>query len=169
MSALWILVFSFAIIEAQDTGIPDGSLLPRLIISALLLILGLMNLPRVLNSRSTPLTVWYAVKFTALTLLPIAQFTTLFDEQFLLSLALMLAAVICILAGFLTKLKGVRVYGLVLLLSAVLKMVILDVWDRDSLIRVVSLLAGGVICFAVSALYNVAEERQKRSALKRSE
>ena len=61
------------------------------------------------------------------------------------------------------------IYGLVLLLSAVLKMVILDVWDRDSLIRVASLLAGGVICFAVSALYNVAEERQKRNALKQSE
>lgn len=169
LSALWIIVFSVAIIEAGDAQFPDKSLLPCLITSALLLILGLMNLPRVLNSRSTPLTVWYAVKFTALTLLPIAQFTTLFDEQFLLSLALMLAAVICILAGFLAKLKGVRVYGLVLLLSAVLKMVILDVWDRDSLIRVVSLLAGGVICFAVSALYNVAEERQKRNALKRSE
>jgi hypothetical protein len=38
-------------------------------------------------------------------------------------------------------------------------MVVFDVWEQDSIIRVIALIVGGAICFAISAGYSYAEKR----------
>ena len=71
----------------------------------------------------------------------------------------MFIASICILFGFKFKNKSIRIYGLIVILMSVIKIVIIDMWGQDSIIRVVALMLGGIICFAISALYNKFEKR----------
>lgn len=163
--SLWIVILSALLaydqspLTSESFGLSDGF---NLILAALLLILGLLELPQIIQSKNPALCVWYSVKFTFLILFPLGVFTTLLEEAFLLSLFTMVLAALCILFGFAKDLKATRIYGLVLVLASVIKMVTADVWNQTSLIRVVSLIVGGGICFAVSALYSHAEKRQSK-------
>lgn len=166
----WIFAMSLIVIQEQEP-LFAGNETPYtgyfLVLSALILIQGLMKIPSVIARKNSFMTVWYAIKFTYLTLVPIGQFTELFEEQFILSVFFMIIAALCILFGFVKNLKPVRVYGLVLTLTSVLKMVIVDVWNQESLTRVISLIAGGIICFTISAAYSAIEKQQTKKQLEK--
>ena len=119
----------------------------------------MIGVTNVFENEDNAFGVIYAIKFTILTIMPIFQFTSLLDEQFIFSIVLMVLATVCILFGFKFKNKSTRIYGLSVLLMSVIKIVIVDMWGQDSIIRVVALMFGGVICFAISALYNNFEKR----------
>lgn len=163
--AFWILIASILLSERQDLAAATGEQFHTVCLMALwvfLLFLGLLRIPAVVSKKNGGEVVWYAIKFTYLALFPIGQFTNLFDEPFLFSVFLMVAAALCIIFGFIKNLKSARIYGLALTLASVLKMVIVDVWDQNSLTRVASLIAGGMICFAISAGYSAMEKRQTK-------
>lgn len=63
-----------------------------------------------------------------------------------------------IFLGFRWDDKKLREVGLVLSIIAVLKMVIFDVANTDSVIRIVALILGAVLCFLISCVYNKLEE-----------
>lgn len=77
----------------------------------------------------------------------------------LVSVAAMLTALLCTGLGFARSLPSIRLYGLVTALLCVLKIVLVDMGSQNSLGRVVAFIAGGIICFAMSALYTVAVRR----------
>lgn len=116
-----------------------------------------------INESLSPnlLGVWYMLKFTWFVLFSLGQFTEFLNEQFIFSLVCMVVATLCILFGFKINVKSVRVYGLIMILASVLKIVIIDVWGRTSIIRVAALMLGGLICFGISALYNRMENIHK--------
>lgn len=116
-----------------------------------------------INESLSPnlLGVWYVLKFTWFVLFPLGQFTEFLDEQFIFSLTCMVIATLCIMFGFKINVKSVRIYGLIMILASVLKIVIIDVWGRTSIIRVTALMLGGLICFGISALYNRMENIHK--------
>ena len=62
--------------------------------------------------------------------------------------------------GFKKELKPVRIYGLMLIMMSVFKMVVIDVWNQQSIIRVITLIIGGIICFGISAAYTKIEKKQ---------
>ena len=99
------------------------------------------------------------ISFTLVLVAPIAGLTSWFDEPYVLSLVLMLSALVCVVGGFITRLKPLRLYGLVLILCCVLKLVLLDMGDAETVMRVVAFIAGGLICFGISALYSYAVKR----------
>jgi len=132
-----------------------------LILSILLLVYGLCKIKSLLSSENKLLGAWYGIKFTWLTLVPLNTFTSLMEEQFILSVSCMILAFLCILFGFGFNVKSTRIYGLVLIMASVLKIVVIDMWGQDSMIRVVSLIAGGIICFVISAIYNYFEKSRK--------
>jgi uncharacterized membrane protein len=108
------------------------------------------------------MSVFYGIKFTFFTFGTIHLFTDISDQQFIVSVVLMLLASACIVFGFWKELKATRIYGLVLILSGVGKMVTLDVWHQESIIRVLSLVGGALICFGISAAYTKFESRQSK-------
>lgn len=71
----------------------------------------------------------------------------------------MLSALVCIVLGFARRLSALRLYGLVCVLLCVLKIVLVDVHASDSIGRVIAFIVGGVICFAISAIYTYAVRR----------
>ncbi|MCL2487368.1 MAG: DUF2339 domain-containing protein, partial [Oscillospiraceae bacterium] len=99
------------------------------------------------------------IKLTGLTMATVYGHTTWFDNAYIVSLVCMLTALACIITGFIARAKYIRLYGLVLTLMCVIKLVTYDVAELDDALRVVSLIIGGAICFGISAIYSYSVKR----------
>ena len=82
----------------------------------------------------------------------------------LMSVLVLLTGGACIVLGFRTRLTILRHYGLTLVLLSVLKLAVVDVASQNSIIRVISLAAAGVVCFVLSLLYNRFAQEQRRES-----
>ena len=71
----------------------------------------------------------------------------------------MITALICIVVGFAIKSKGLRIYGLIVIMLCVIKLVTFDISGADSISRVVAFIVGGIVCFVISGIYNMFENR----------
>ena len=80
----------------------------------------------------------------------------------LMSVLVLLTGGACIVLGFGARLTILRHYGLTLVLLSVLKLAVMDVASQNSIIRVISLAAAGVVCFVLSLLYNRFAQEQRR-------
>jgi hypothetical protein len=76
------------------------------------------------------------------------------SSEYVFSIIIIVYGLLCVVGGFALTNKTLRTAGLVISLFAVVKMTIADVWEADNIVRVAALITGGVICFAVSAIYN---------------
>lgn len=153
-SILAFILF-WAVLDAK-TVYPVGAF----ILSILLIPFMLTRLKTVIQSKNAFMSVWYGIKFTFYTFGTIEMFTGFTEQQFIVSVVLMILASICIAFGFWKEMKALRIYGLALILSSVAKMVVIDVWNQESMIRVLSLIAGALICFGISAVYTKLEAKQ---------
>ena len=155
MESIFAFILSIAIIFTKD-----ASPISSFILSFLLIPFVLIRIKDVIDSKNGFMSVWYGLKFTFYMFMTSATFLHLLDQQFIFSLFFMFIAAICIVFGFSKELKSLRIYGLALIMASVFKMVVIDVWDQNSLIRVASLIVGGIICFAISAAYSKFEKKQ---------
>jgi len=73
---------------------------------------------------------------------------------FVISVVLILLALGAVIAGFLIKLSSLRVYGLVMAMVAILKLLMLDVSHDNSLQTVFCFIIAGVLCFCINYVYN---------------
>ncbi|MCL1846434.1 MAG: DUF2339 domain-containing protein [Coriobacteriia bacterium] len=89
----------------------------------------------------------------------IAGLTNWFDQPYVLSLASMVIALLIIALGFWSRVRSLRLYGLVIVILCVLKLVLFDLGALNTIMRVVAFIGGGIICFGISALYNFAVKR----------
>lgn len=81
------------------------------------------------------------------------------DYGFVISVVLILLALLCILTGFLWRVKSLRVYGLVLTMISVVKLVLIDIQYENTMRSVGALLVCGVLCFGINFLYNVLSKK----------
>ena len=146
----------FWLVLDDKTVYPVGCFL----LSVLLIPFMLTRLKSVIQSKNAFMSVWYGIKFTFYTFGTLELCTGFTEQQFIVSVVLMVLASACIAFGFWKELKALRIYGLALVMSSVAKMVILDVWNQDSMVRVLSLIGGALICFGISAVYTKIEQRQ---------
>jgi hypothetical protein len=86
-------------------------------------------------------------------------YTADFDFGYPLSLLTMIFALLIVVLGFWRRSRALRLYGLVLTLACVAKLMLLDITGSDLLMRAIAFVAAGLICFGVSALYNFAVKR----------
>jgi uncharacterized membrane protein len=100
-----------------------------------------------------------ALALTALFFALINGLTDWFEQSYSLSLAAMFIALVIVALGFWSRCSSLRLYGLVLVLLSVVKLVTFDIRGLDTLMRVISFIGGGLICFGISALYNFAVKR----------
>ena len=111
------------------------------------------------SKQKEGLFLFLGIKVTLLILVAIHASTNVFNEQFTFSLILMFIALICIVSGFALKIKSIRLYGLIVTLICVLKLAVIDISGEDTMLRILALIGGGVICFAISALYSYMNKR----------
>jgi len=101
----------------------------------------------------------FALAASGLVLALLADHTRLFDEPYVLSLAVMLLALVSVTAGFAARIPTLRIYGLCLSMACIVKLLVADLGFLNSMMRVVAFIGAGLICFGISALYNFAVRR----------
>ena len=69
------------------------------------------------------------------------------------TIAFLTAGIVCVLIGFIARGKALRIYGLGLIMVMVLRFAIADMAGQNSLVRIVSLLLAGLVCFGLSLAY----------------
>jgi hypothetical protein len=100
-----------------------------------------------------------AIGFTLTIVAFLYSNTSWLDVPYTMSMVIMFTALLCIALGFWSRIKAFRLYGLVVMMLCVIKLVTLDISNLDSLMRVVAFIVGGLFCFAISALYNYTVKR----------
>lgn len=110
-------------------------------------------------SPSSAGVVGFAVACTMLFMSYLRCCTPLAGEESAWSVCCMACALVCAVIGFKMNVGGLRLYGLILTLTCVVKLVVFDVGGSEQFERAVAFIVGGFICFAISALYNYAVKR----------
>lgn len=100
--------------------------------------------------------VYSGVKFTILmyVILDSASAT-----QAAISIACFIIAIICITIGFHKRISNLRMYGLVLSMICVVKLVMFDIAYDNTLGHAISFFISGILCFVISAIYNYVGKR----------
>lgn len=117
-----------------------------------------MNAANLLK-RSEKFGYYIGFKFTVLLILLVDSH---FELSMLLSVLMLLFAAGCIAFGFYKKNKSFRIYGLVLSMVSVFKLVLFDVSNKSAIYNAVGFLVCGLICFGISFLYNKIENKVKK-------
>ncbi len=105
-----------------------------------------------------PLSIFVCVKFSLLILCILDRLNAV---SFVISLVGIIFAVVFIVIGFYKRLKGFRLYGLVLCLVCIAKLLLVDVEYDSSLMRPVGYLTAGLLCYLISWIYSKLENRIK--------
>ena len=89
------------------------------------------------------------------TILLMVILNSLQTPEFMISIALLIFAVLSIIVGFWKRKKGYRLYGLVLSMLSIFKLIMLDAnVMKDAITGSVSFIICGLLCFAISFIYN---------------
>ena len=85
--------------------------------------------------------------------------------NYVLSVVILVFSIVCIILGFYFKDKGkmLRIFGLVLSMICVAKFIMIDITYENNLGHAISFLISGIICFAISAIYNHFEKLDKNT------
>lgn len=110
---------------------------------------------------------WYGayvgIKFTILMVVILNSFEA---ESFVVSIFCFLFAVGSICIGFFIKHKELRVYGLVLSLISVVKLIMIDITYDNTLGHALSFFVSGLLCFVISAIYTRVEKSMQQGEQK---
>ena len=107
------------------------------------------------KGNGTGLYVYICAKFTILILTILHCFSA---SSYIISICGILFAIACIVAGFKFKTKPFRIYGLVLSLVSVIKIVLFDVKYTSSIMLPLGLFVAGILCFGISWGYTKLEK-----------
>ncbi len=130
-----------------------------MVLTALAFVLAFLRIRSVLARNNHIENIWSGLKLTILVLAFIEGNTSLFEQTYIFSIVCMLTALTCIVVGFIGKAKTLRYYGLAITLTCILKLVTFDVTNLNTLLRVLTFIGGGVICFIISAIYNYTSKK----------
>ncbi|MBR4342595.1 MAG: DUF2339 domain-containing protein [Lachnospiraceae bacterium] len=103
-------------------------------------------------------TVYLGLKSTVLLITILISFKATGN---VLSIAVFILSIILIAIGFKVNEKGLRIYGLVISLVCVVKLVMIDIIYENTIGHAISFFVSGVLCFAISAIYGYAEKKLK--------
>lgn len=104
---------------------------------------------------------WKDISTSALilgNLLVMSARTVIWDYGIILSLCVIIVSSLFIIGGFMMKKKGMRLFGLIIIFMSIIKMILIDISETSSLIRVIAFVFGGIICFGISYVYNRLEK-----------
>lgn len=104
--------------------------------------------------------IYVGMKYTVLLLVILSSCGA---SKVLASVCFFALAVTCIICGFRVQKKSIRIYGLVLSMLSVFKLLLVDIAFGGLLHLAAGFFASGILCFVISRIYNSIDE--KRSGL----
>lgn len=142
-------------------GISFAEGVPKLLLAvALAAVLFSLNL-RSLIKINENFGAYIAAKYSVL--LGILMFH-LYVPSFGYSIVYLLIAIACVVTGFKVSNKSVRLYGLILSMISIVKLIMIDISYTNTLTRAISFLVCGLLCFGISLIYNHIDKQQKLKA-----
>ena len=160
---LYICIAAMSIKIYSSEAIPDSQFIFKYSVrfALILLSLGIYYLisREIIKIQSVLIQAYIGLTATLIVNSACRGLLTLFTIQYIFSIVTMITALICIFAGFAAKTKGLRVYGLIVVMICVIKLVTFDVEAADSLSRVAAFVVSGIVCFIISGIYNKVESK----------
>lgn len=83
-------------------------------------------------------------------------------SNYIVSIMCFVLAIVSVAAGFGIKRKVFRLYGLVLSLVSVVKLVMVDIYYDNTVGRALSFFVSGLLCFVISIIYNCIDKKMKK-------
>ena len=81
--------------------------------------------------------------------------------SYVISIVGIVVAIVCIMLGFKFRQKAFRLYGLIISMISVIKLILFDISYDSNLLRPVGFFVAGVLCFAISFIYSKLEKSKK--------
>ena len=75
-------------------------------------------------------------------------------ENYVVSICLLLFAIMSIVAGFYINTASFRLYGLILSMISIIKLIMIDIHYDSTLENALSFFVSGVLCFIISFIYH---------------
>ena len=94
---------------------------------------------------------YITLKYTALMLIILSSFDVV---NYAVSICLLVFAIISIVAGFYKDMIAFRLYGLVLSMISIFKLLMIDIKYDSTIENAISFFVSGVLCFVISFIYN---------------
>jgi len=121
-----------------------------------------VNAKNLLEKRENLLTgIYVGIKFTILMIVILDSF---YAENYVISIACLLMAVGCILLGFMAEYKSLRVFGLLLSMISIFKLIMVDISYDNTLGHAMSFFVSGILCFVISLIYNYIDKKFEERA-----
>ena len=160
---LYICIAAMSVKIYSTEAAPDGTYIFKYAVrfALILLSLGLYYLisRRIIKIKSVLIQAYIGFTATLIVNAACRGLFSIFTIQYIFSIVTMITALICIAAGFAANTKGLRVYGLIVVMLCVIKLVTVDIGTADSLSRVAAFVVGGIVCFIISGIYNKVESK----------
>lgn len=90
-------------------------------------------------------------KYTALMVCILTSYNVV---DYVISICLLLFAIASIIAGFYKNTKSFRLYGLVLSMISIIKLIVIDIHYDSTIENAISFFVSGVLCFIISFIYH---------------
>ena len=100
--------------------------------------------------------IYVGLKFT---LYLIVMLTSFDSPNFIVSIGCLLLAILLIVVGFVGEYKYLRIYGLVLTMISIFKLIMIDAHYENTLGNAISFFVSGMLCFGISMLYNYLDKK----------
>ena len=161
VSIISSIIYLTALVQIAERQLPIsniGFMFTKTVLVLLTIALYFIKAKQMLkNNRNVYVQIIIGIGITALMNAICSCYYNNFDFFAIFSIITMLTSLACIIVGFKIKSKGLRLYGLVVVMLCIIKLVTIDIIDENSLTRVVAFISGGIICFIISAIYNKLE------------
>lgn len=109
---------------------------------------------------------YVALKYTVLMVCILNSYNT---ANYFISICLLLFAIMSIVTGFYKNAVTFRLYGLILSMVSVFKLIMIDIQYDSTLENAVSFFVSGILCFIISFLYNKIDRSFKKSSSENSD
>lgn len=129
--------------------------------SLVLLALSVVNIRTMYNDKENE-ELYTIITCMKLTLVVGTIINRMSDINYLMSIVGLIMAVGFVVAGFKYKRKLARIYGLILSMICVVKLVIFDIKYDSSLMRPLGFLIAGALCYLISYIYSRLEKNNKK-------
>ena len=122
----------------------------------------LLNSKNLLEKRDNILAgIYVGIKFTVFLLIVLNSFDA---ANYVMSIASLLLAIGSIIIGFAGEYKSIRIYGLVLSMISIFKLIMIDISYANTLGHALSFFVSGVLCFVISLIYNLIDKKMQERA-----
>lgn len=138
-----------------------GDLFANVLLVIVILAMSCAHIKRQLNSAipQSLVSIYTCFKFMTIIIVVMSKLNAL---SIIMTIVLLLFAIACIILGFIFKLKACRLYGLVLTLICVLKLILIDITYDSILLRPLGFFIAGILCFGISWGYSRFEKSQMK-------